>query len=56
MSKFISLILVPSYLNGIGCNSVPAEFVKWNCPDSQFGTFHFHFKGHQDEIVFKVNS
>ena len=27
----------------------PAEFLKWNNPNSIFGTVHYHFLGYQDE-------
>ena len=30
-------------------NLYPAEFVKWTCPPSIFGTVHYQFKGYQEK-------
>ena len=30
-------------------NPYHAEFLKWNNPSSIYRTFHYHFKGYQDE-------
>ena len=36
-------------------NPYHAEFLKWNNPPSIYGTFHYQFKGYQDENLMLVS-